>query len=172
MCAKRATWDSNRIELLTRCFHAGMSCSQIAAEIDVTRNAVIGKLHRLGLTRPNAIGPGQIEQRCAAKRAQAKLQRSWRSKRSRMSIVTRHEMLKVASRPPWKLAENIPILNGRGCTLLELGHEQCRWPIGSPDATDFCFCGNEPVKGLSYCPGHARIAYRPPARRRSRVGAY
>jgi len=52
MSAKRATWDSNRIELMTCCFHAGLSCGQIAGEIGVTRNAVIGKLHRLGLTRP------------------------------------------------------------------------------------------------------------------------
>jgi len=54
MSAKRATWNSNRIELMTCCFHAGLSCSQIAGEIGVTRNAVIGKLHRLGLTRPSA----------------------------------------------------------------------------------------------------------------------
>jgi GcrA cell cycle regulator len=157
---------------MTRCFHAGMSCSQIAAEIDVSRNAVIGKLHRLGLTRSHAFATGQIGQRSAARLAHAKPQGSWRSQRSRMSAVNRHEMLEAASRRLRTRPENIPILNGRGCTLLELGHEQCRWPIGSPGATGFCFCGNEPVKGLSYCPGHARLAYRPPARRRDRAGAY
>jgi GcrA cell cycle regulator len=148
-----------------------MSCSQIAAEIDVSRNAVIGKLHRLGLTRSPAIATGPIG-RPAAELAQARSQRSWRSQRSRISIVTRHEMREAAPHGSRTRSENVPILNGRGCTLLELGHEQCRWPIGSPGATGFCFCGNEPVKGLSYCPGHARLAYRPPARRRGRAGAY
>jgi len=169
MSAKRATWNSNRIELMTCCFHAGLSCSQIAGEIGVTRNAVIGKLHRLGLTRPSDIAAAQVEQRRAARHARAKPQRNWRPKRSRLSMAAQHEMLKSAFPEPQTPAEDIPILNGRGCTLLELGQRQCRWPISSPGATDFCFCGNEPVKGLSYCPGHARIAYRQPGRRRSSV---
>ena len=169
MSAKRATWNSNRIELMTCCFHAGLSCSQIAGEIGVTRNAVIGKLHRLGLTRPSDITAAQVEQRRAARHARARPQRNWRPKRSRLSMAAQHEMLKSAFPEPQTPAEDIPILNGRGCTLLELGQRQCRWPISSPGATDFCFCGNEPVKGLSYCPGHARIAYRQPGRRRSSV---
>jgi GcrA cell cycle regulator len=41
-----------------------------------------------------------------------------------------------------------------------LSQGKCRWPISHPGAEDFCFCGNEPVKGLPYCLGHARIAYR------------
>ena len=72
--------------------------------------------------------------------------------------------------PPSKAtppAEDIPIYNGRGCTLLELSQGKCRWPISNPGAEDFCFCGNEPVKGLPYCLGHARIAYRSVGRQRS-----
>jgi GcrA cell cycle regulator len=171
MSAKRATWDSNRIELMTRCFQAGLSCSQIAGEIGVTRNAVIGKLHRLGLMRPRALAAAQVEQRRAAKLAPAKPRRSWRPKRS-LSIATQHEMLTAAFPEPRAPGGDIPILNGRGCTLLELGQGQCRWPISSPGATDFCFCGNEPVDGLSYCAGHARIAYRTSGRRRSSASTY
>jgi GcrA cell cycle regulator len=70
-------------------------------------------------------------------------------------------MLMAAFPRPQPPAEDIPIYNGRGCTLLELSQEKCRWPISNPGAKDFCFCGNEPVKGLPYCLGHARIAYRP-----------
>ena len=47
MPANFATWTSERIELLKRYQHAGLSCSQIAREIGVTRNAVIGKMNRL-----------------------------------------------------------------------------------------------------------------------------
>ena len=48
----------------------------------------------------------------------------------------------------------------RGCTLLELAHGQCRWPINEPGADNFCFCGNEAFQALPYCVGHARLAYR------------
>jgi GcrA cell cycle regulator len=55
MSANCATWTSERIELLKRCLHAGLSCGQTAREIGVTRNAVIGKMNRLGLSRPKDV---------------------------------------------------------------------------------------------------------------------
>jgi GcrA cell cycle regulator len=164
MSAKRATWSSELIEEMTRHFHAGLSCSQIAGEIGVTRNAVIGKMHRLGLTRPKELAAANVAQRRAARLARAKTPRNWRPKRSRVSISAQQEMLAEAF-PASEPLEEIPIYNGCGCTLLELGQAQCRWPISSPGAADFCFCGNEPVKGLPYCPGHARMAYRRAGRR-------
>jgi GcrA cell cycle regulator len=159
MSANCATWNSERIELLKRCFHARLSCSQIAREIGVTRNAVIGKLNRLGLSRPKDVIGRQPER--AARPALPKTPRTWRPKRPRLNIFAQHEMLNAAFPGPQPRAEDIPIYNGRGCTLLELSRGKCRWPISNPGAEDFCFCGNEPIKGLPYCLGHARIAYRP-----------
>jgi GcrA cell cycle regulator len=72
MSANFAIWSSERIELLKRCFHAGLSCSQIAREIGVTRNAVIGKMNRLGLSRPKHVISEQLEQRRAARPARPK----------------------------------------------------------------------------------------------------
>jgi GcrA cell cycle regulator len=164
MSANFAIWSSERIELLKRCFHAGLSCSQIAREIGVTRNAVIGKMNRLGLSRPKHVISEQLEQRRAARPARPKTLktlRTWRPKRPRLNIFAQHEILIAAFPAPQPHAEDIPIYNGRGCTLLELSQGKCRWPISNPGAEDFCFCGNEPVKGLPYCLGHARIAYRP-----------
>jgi GcrA cell cycle regulator len=112
MSAKHATWDANRIELMMRCFHAGLSCSQIAGEIGVTRNAVIGKLHRLGLSRPRDIAAAQVEERRAARLARAKPQRNWR-----LSIAARREMLKAALPEAQASVEDIPILNGRGASM-------------------------------------------------------
>jgi GcrA cell cycle regulator len=59
-----------------------------------------------------------------------------------------------------------PISSERRCSLLELGNERCRWPIGTPGAEDFCFCGNTPIEGMPYCSGHTRLAYRPGSRQR------
>ena len=171
MSANCATWTSERIELLKRCQHAGLSCSQIAREIGVTRNAVIGKMNRLGLSRPKDVIGRQLEQRRAARLARPKTPRTWRSERPRLNIFAQHEMLMAAFPRPQPPAEDIPIYNGRGCTLLELSQGKCRWPISNPGAEDFCFCGNEPVEGLPYCMGHARIAYWSAGRQRSSAGA-
>ena len=168
MSANCATWTSERIELLKHYLQSGLSCGQIAREIGVTRNAVIGKMNRLGLSRPKDVIGRQLEQRRAAKLPRPKI---WRPKRPRLNIFAQHEMLMAAFPRPQPPAEDIPIYNGRGCTLLELSQEKCRWPISSPGADDFCFCGNEPVKGLPYCLGHTRIAYRSVGRQRSSAGA-
>jgi GcrA cell cycle regulator len=157
-----ATWTSERIELLKRCFHAGLSCSQTAREIGVTRNAVIGKMNRLGLSRPKNLIARQLEQR----RTRPKTPRTWRPQRPLLNVFAQRGMLRAAFPRPQPPAEDIPIYHGRGCALLELSRGKCRWPISNPGAEDFCFCGNEPVKGLPYCVGHARIAYRSGGRQR------
>jgi GcrA cell cycle regulator len=161
----RVTWDSERVEELKRHFNAGLTCSQIAREIGVTRNAVIGKMNRLGLSRPKDVITAQQEHRRAARLSRQKPPRPWRPKR--LDIFEQREMLADAYPAAPQRAEEVPIANGCGCTLLELGSEKCRWPVGNPGVADFRFCGNAPVDGLPYCLGHARIAYRPAGRRRA-----
>jgi hypothetical protein len=48
----------------------------------------------------------------------------------------------------------------RPCSLFNLTARKCRWPIGSVGTPDFNFCGNSTADGVSYCAGHARMAYR------------
>jgi GcrA cell cycle regulator len=153
MSANCATWTSERIELLKRYLHAGLSCGQIAREIGVTRNAVVGKRNRLGLSRPKDVIGRQLEERRAARLAHPKTRRTWCPNRPRLNIFAQHERLMAAFPSPQPTAEDVPIYNGRGCTLLELSQGKCRWPISSPDADDFCFCGNEAAKRLPYCLG-------------------
>jgi GcrA cell cycle regulator len=172
MSANCATWTSERIELLKRCLYAGLSCGQTAREIGVTRNAVIGKMNRLGLSRPKDVIGRQLEQRRAARLARPKTPRTWRSKSPRLNIFAQHEMLMVTLRRPQPPAEDIPIYNGRGCTLLELSQGKCRWPISNPGAEDFCFCGHGPRAGSPYCEYHARLAYQPLQDRRHRKISY
>jgi GcrA cell cycle regulator len=61
----------------------------------------------------------------------------------------------------------VPVESTRPCSLIELAHGTCRWPVDNPDASDIAFCGNESVAGFPYCAGHARMAYRIPARQRA-----
>jgi len=152
-----ATWNPERIEQLRNFVVAGLTCSQIAAEIGVTRNAVIGKIHRLGL------GSGRPERALA----RACPPRSRRSPFSPQRPLLRLLHADAAGAADGVTTEPVPIDSAQRCSLLELAQGKCRWPISDPGAADFAFCGNEAAAGFSYCAGHARMAYRAPAWRRA-----
>ena len=149
------TWTTERIALLKSHFEAGLSCREIAAAIGVSRNAVIGKLTRLNLTRDKKV---KAPPRKAAAAAAA------RGRGGNGAPRLRAQLIRVLASAPEPSASNAPIHNGHTCSLYELSKEKCRWPISTPGAEDFCFCGNPPVEGLPYCPGHTRLADRVTAR--------
>jgi len=155
MSINSLTWSPKRVEQLKCCVNAGLTCSQIAREIGVTRNAVIGKMNRMGLSQPR----NPLAARRHAKPARPRSQRRW----SPFTVTGQRKLLREAF--PQVCVEEIPIHDGRGCTLLELAQGRCRWPINDPGAENFCYCGNEAFTGLPYCAGHARLAYRGVSRR-------
>ncbi len=153
-----ATWTAERVAQLKSCVGIGLTCSQIAAEIGVTRNAVIGKMNRLGISRPRSLAAPASERQRGA----------WRPKSDNVTkLFGQHRIVMRLPFAPLVAPETIR--NGRGCSLLELGAQSCRWPINEPGAADFCFCGNPQVEGLPYCVGHARIAYKSSSRASARV---
>jgi GcrA cell cycle regulator len=151
------TWTAERIEQLRHCVGSGLTCSQIAAEIGVTRNAVIGKIHRLGLSPAR---PAGASARSCPPRA-----------RHPRSLPSSRLLRLIGAQAPGAAddaaAAPAPIDSAQRCSLLEIAQDKCHWPIGDPHAADFAFCGNAVVAGFSYCAGHARMAYRVPARRRA-----
>jgi GcrA cell cycle regulator len=152
---KELTWTIERIELLKSHFAAGLSCREIANEIGVSRNAVIGKLSRLNLTREENPKPGRDD-----------------GGRSRPKSVPRlqYRMLRKLFTEAQPAESNQTIVSEQHCSLLELSEERCRWPISSPGEKDFCFCGNRPLEGLPYCAGHSRLAYQSGSRPRAARG--
>jgi GcrA cell cycle regulator len=149
------TWTTERVELLKIHFAAGLSCREIANEIGVSRNAVIGKLSRLELTREKTFKPRRDDGGRSHPKSVPRLQ---------------YRMLrKLFSETP--AAESDQTIDSeQHCSLLELSEERCRWPISSPGEEDFCFCGNRPMEGVPYCAGHARLAYQPGSRQRAARG--
>lgn len=145
------TWTTDRVELLKSHFEAGLTCREIAASIGVSRNAVIGKLSRLQLTR----GPGSAEPRP---------KRTAKERCSKSVPRLQYQMLRAVYEDQQPI--EVPIESQHRCSLFELSNERCRWPISTPGAEDFCFCGNTPVDGMPYCTGHTRLAYRPGSRQR------
>jgi GcrA cell cycle regulator len=148
------TWTDERIEQLKSFFTAGLSCSQIACEIGVSRNAVIGKLNRLGLARGRTPATRRAE-RTGAPRMRYP------------AVIAQRQLLRAVYAEALPEPEQVSVVSMARCSLLELGRETCRWPISDPDAADFSFCGNAAVAGLPYCAGHVRMAYRVPGRRQT-----
>ncbi|MBR0775932.1 GcrA-like regulator [Bradyrhizobium diazoefficiens] len=148
------TWTDERIELLKRHFEAGLSCREIAADIGVSRNAVIGKLSRLNLTRGRSTDERRLDRSFGQGRAPRAVPR------------LQYEMLATIYGESDAPDVTGPIDDGNRCSLLELSENRCRWPISTPGEDDFCFCGNSAPDGQSYCAGHSRLAYRPNSRAR------
>lgn len=153
-----ATWTPERVEQLKGCVVTGLTCSEIAAEIGVSRNAVIGKLHRLGLSTGHSAGAAPPNRPPRARRR--RLQRGF----LRLAFARAAD---GSAQPIADLALDAPVDSAHPCSLIEITEYKCRWPIGDPAAADFAFCANDAIAGFAYCAGHARMAYRMPARRRA-----
>jgi GcrA cell cycle regulator len=126
----------------------------MAAELGgVSRSAVIGKLHRLGLS-----GRGQPT-------VSAKRQSKPRGERSvcraasigNTALKMRPEMLEETQCRPF---ESIVVPIARKLTIEKLTEHTCKWPIGDPGHQEFHFCGHDSLEALPYCRYHARLAYR------------
>jgi GcrA cell cycle regulator len=151
----QSTWTTERIQQLKLHFEAGLTCREIAAELGVSRNAVIGKISRLALVRDNG-GDTRRVVRADAGQAGARAARPVPKLRRRILRAVQSEPASTVV----SLIEETPAKTENGCSLFELTNERCRWPISTPGAADFCFCGSTPVDGLPYCAGHSRMAYR------------
>ena len=160
------TWTDERVEQLKKLWSDGLSASQIAAELGgITRNAVIGKVHRLGLSgrtkAPSASTP------------RPRKPRTTHMLRVSRPVVRGNTALAHSFAYDYEVeAEQAPVENvipmGQRRTLLELNEQTCRWPIGDPATQDFYFCGGHALTTLPYCAYHSRIAYQPPAARRDK----
>jgi GcrA cell cycle regulator len=151
-------WTDERVELLKKLWADGLSASQIAAELGgITRNAVIGKVHRLGLSG-RAKSPSSSAPRPRKPRSSGHMMRVSRpAMRGNTALAYDYE-----PEPEPEMIE-IPIEQRK--TLLQLNEKTCRWPVGDPGSTEFFFCGGEAADS-PYCTFHSRVAYQPASDRR------
>jgi GcrA cell cycle regulator len=162
------TWTDERIEQLRRLWSDGLSASQIAAEIGggVTRNAVIGKVHRLGLSgrgKAKAASPQRARKATRTPSAPAPIAPP---ARNNVVLAPVSSTLTAESEPEIRVEEEVVVPMSERVTIMELREFMCRWPMGDPTKPEFRFCGARSVTGLPYCSHHARIAYQPVADRK------
>ncbi len=190
------SWTDERVETLKRMWVEGQSASQIAKELGgVTRNAVIGKVHRLGLSnRASSAEEEEAPQAAAPAKAEAARPEP---------VAPRAEPPRPAPTPQAAPVSNVttlpvrkaiipagqplppqPSLNeispealasvrevekrARKLTLMELTERTCKWPIGDPATDDFWFCGLPSIPGKPYCEAHVGVAFQPMSARRDR----
>ena len=156
-------WNDERVELLKKLWSDGLSASQIAGRLGgVTRNAVIGKVHRLGLSGRATTS------RMKSHRPRARSQSARRLMKPRFANIGNPAFrnLLAESEPYRPPAEELVIPLNERKSIQTLTEISCRWPIGDPQLADFHFCGRKKVTGLPYCEFHARRAFQPPQPRR------
>ena len=167
------SWTDERVEQLRKLWSEGLSASQIAGRLGgVTRNAVIGKVHRLGLSgraTTSRMKTHRPRTRAAvpAKRPAAKVAPRF----AQLGNPAVRALYQPEAEPFVPAAEELVIPVAERKTIQTLVECSCRWPIGDPQESDFHFCGRQKVMGLPYCETHARRAFQPPqVRRRERDG--
>lgn len=160
------SWTDERVELLRKLWSDGLSASQVAAELGpgITRNAVIGKIHRLGLAERAKTASAPRPRAPKAPRAPSQPRMNGHAVHGNVALAFAPHAQAIARAQP---QEDVVIPMSERVTLMELRESMCRWPMGDPTTPDFRFCGGKsPVGGGPYCAYHARIAYQPAQDRR------
>jgi GcrA cell cycle regulator len=190
------SWTDERVETLKTMWSEGKSASQIAKELGgVTRNAVIGKVHRLGLS--NRVGGAEPQEEAASApevvseevvepvvEAVVAPQAPVRPAQPREPAVAPPAVrAKTPGQPqppqpanaeisPEALANLAEVAKrARRLNLMQLTERTCKWPVGDPATDDFWFCGLAAVPGKPYCETHVAVAFQPMSARRDRRGS-
>jgi GcrA cell cycle regulator len=145
------SWTDDRIERLKTMWAEGMSASQIARALgEVTRNAVIGKVHRLGLAgRATPV---------------ARVERPRPAPQPRVAAPPRPSPMRAVQ----VVEEPLEPMPETAVTVVDLNASTCKWPLGDPTDANFRFCGRRAGGSSPYCEAHTRMAYQPAQSRRDR----
>ena len=181
------SWTDERVETLKRMWNEGQSASQIAKELGgVTRNAVIGKVHRLGLSNRTGGAPVQpgadAEEALEAKPAEAPSSPAPaepKDSATQAPIPMRKPIVPAGQPlPPQPSANEISPealatvreveKTSKKISLMQLTERTCKWPVGDPATEEFWFCGLAVQQGKPYCEAHVGVAFQPMSSRRDR----
>jgi len=150
-------WTEEAVESLKKMWDQGMTTGQIAKALNVTKNSIIGKVHRLCLTaRPSPIkkNPNTVAKSKTQNSVEGKNSQAMRTQTAAASDAGKKESAKAQ-----------PVVEETNIPLVKLDNHTCRWPLGDPRDDDFCFCGKRIKTGQTYCEEHAAVAYVKPGKK-------
>lgn len=155
-------WTDEKVEQLIADNAKGLSSSIIGGRLGCTRNAVIGKIHRLGLQYFGTDQSGQARRLAGkGKIKKVKAANINTPPPKRTSTFAFGAPPDVPAEPYVPSDEELVVPINERKSLMDLEPNDCRWPIGDPQHADFHFCGREKIPGVSYCAHHARKAFVP-----------
>ena len=147
------SWNEEKVEKLKELWGKGSTASQIAEIIGgISRNAVIGKAHRLNLS-------SKIKTRNASSNQNFDNSSEENSSKQRKGRKSKFQSLIIE--------KDFEPENPK--KLEELDESSCKWPIGHPEEESFYFCGRSSPKDFSYCKLHLLYAYQPKGRKEEPV---
>ncbi|RCL00376.1 MAG: GcrA cell cycle regulator [Candidatus Tokpelaia sp. JSC085] len=170
-------WTDERIELLKKLWAEGLTASQIATQLgSVSRNAVIGKAHRLQLAsrvKKSLQSQSNMQKKSLHALSDSTAHAHFCSEKSAVQIIgTSAIRMEFSTHPIAKKnagilhKENVVVSIGPRLGLLQLTENTCKWPFGDPLSEDFYFCGAASGEDSPYCGYHSKIAFQPLADRR------
>lgn len=171
------SWTDERVEQLKKLWAEGLSASQIAAQLGgVSRNAVIGKVHRLhlpgraksgGSRAPRTKRPAAAPRTNYANHTTSGGAPRATSGRGGAAAAVKPDVDAVAFQDvEMRPIEDVVVPISKKLKLVELSETTCKWPVGDPLLSDFHFCGNDADENAPYCTYHSKLAYQPNADRR------
>ena len=167
------SWTDERVELLKQHWLEGKSASQIASLLGhgLSRNAIIGKVHRLGLAgRAKSSNQGGSHPRQSAAKHAPRRMAPPRPPSIAPQIVRGANALAIAAQPLTEgepeTFESVVLPMSLRVTIVELKEAMCRWPLGDPTSPEFRYCGSPAASSGPYCAHHCGLAYQPAQDRR------
>lgn len=167
------SWTDERVEMLKQLWAEGLSASQIAAQIGgISRNAVIGKVHRLKLSSRGRATPQPARPKKTSRPPVSNVRPAARPSGGRTTPVVgatalqQQFVVEPAVVTELRPSTDIVVPIARKLALTELTEKTCKWPIGDPLSESFHFCGNQSSETGPYCAYHARLAFQPASERR------
>ena len=160
------SWTEQQIQMLKDMWGHGFSASEIASRLGsgLSRNAVIGKAHRLKLSAGSAAlrGVGEGVRMPPSSDGVMPVIKSARKRVMLrplpvMPVPPTTTIKKLAVKDAFRPVESIK--RSEGIAVTKAGERQCRWPVGDPRSPDFRFCGCQVYETMPYCIDHARVAY-------------
>jgi len=149
-------WTSERVKELKKLWRKGLTTVEIGRMIGISKNAVVGKAHRLGLeSRPSPIKREEapLTKKVSASAGKKKKGSASAGSKDDSDRCDFGECQEVKEAP---LSKEFA---AKGVKLVDLKPDSCRWPLGDPKDPNFCFCGKTVAPGKVYCEEHCAVAY-------------
>ena len=155
-------WDNATLKKLKALTGKGLSTSEIGKRLGMSKNAVVGKLNRMGWnSKAGGVVTADTKKSSKASEEKKSLVKKVAEKLQKKTVA-KAENKKSPAKDTKTLNKSLAMhqrIIQHSLEMANLKPNQCRWPIGDPDSENFHFCGEQVFVGKPYCYEHCKQAY-------------